>query len=267
MVYKESYECLLYEKKGHIGYITINNPRQLNALNASVLNSLDEIFDDILEDREVWGVILTGIGRSFVAGADIGDGVDTFMSPKPEPKRKHFIYVDGIYNKIAEFDRPIIAAINGYALGGGCELALCCDIRIASSTAKIGFPESGLGGIPAYGGPTRLPRIIGMNHAKEMLLIGDNFSAEDCYKMGLLTKVVEPDKLMEEAEAIMVKIISKGPIAIKYVKMLLNKGAEMSYLASLETERLINGVLSITEDYHEGLDAFHNKRKADFKND
>lgn len=266
MAYRD-YEKIIFEKKDHIGYITINNPEKMNALNTVVISELDEVFDAILEDRDVWGVIITGKGRAFVAGADIGGGVNVFTQQAPEPKRAWLKHVDDIYNKIAEFDRPTIAAINGYALGGGCELALCCDIRIASRTAKIGFPESGLGGIPAYGGPTRLPRIVGMNNAKEMLLVGDNYIADEAYRLGVVNKVVEPEELMPEAEAMMKKILKKAPIAIKYVKMLVNKGAEMSYLSSLEMERLINGILCITSDYHEGLAAFHEKRPADFKNE
>lgn len=267
MAYRDDYKFIIFEKRDHMAVLTINNPKQLNALNKTVLSELDEIFDEMLSDRDVWGVILTGVGRSFVSGADIGKDIGVIMSTNPEPKRAWFKKVDDLYNRIAEFDRPVIAAINGYALGGGIELALCCDLRIASSNARIGFPESGLGGIPAYGGPTRLPRIIGMNHAKEMLLLGDNFTAEECLRMGLLTKVVEPEMLMEEAEKMMRRILRKAPIAVKYVKMLLNKGAEMSYHSSLEMERLTNGVLACTSDYFEGLEAFQQKRKAEFKNE
>lgn len=265
MSYKDLYEGILFNKRNKIGYITINNPRKLNALSTHVLNSLNEIFEEMAVDREIYGVIITGSGRSFVAGADLS-GQESITANTAEGLRENLKYVDAIFDKIAEFDRPVIAAVNGFAFGGGAELALCCDIRIGSADAKIGFPEVGLGVIPCYGGPTRLPRLISMSNAKELLFTGRHFSAEEAYQKGFFSKIVEPDQLMVEAESMMKTIIERAPIAVKMLKVMINKGVEMSAKSSLEMERMIMGVLSTTEDQEEGMKAFIEKRSPIFNN-
>lgn len=169
-------------------------------------------------------------------------------------------------NKVANFDRPVIAAINGYALGGGAELSLCCDIRIARSKAKIGFPEVRLGGIPGYTGPSRAVKILGPAVAKEMLFTGRRYTAEEALSRHFVTEVVEPEQLLERAEEIMNEILERSPIAVKFGKMMCDRCAEMSYEASLEYERVICALLPYAEDYKEGHDAFLEKRPPKFVN-
>ena len=265
MAYKEEYKGLRFEKKGHVAYITFDNPRNLNALSYFVFESINQLFDEMRKDRDIWGVILTGAGRSFVAGADLA-GFPEAEYYKSEFLRDSIVYVHDTLNKIADFERPTIAAINGFALGGGAELALCCDIRIASETAKIGFPEARLGGMPLYTGPSRATKILGPGVTKLMVFTARHFTAQEAKELGFVTYVYEPDELMAGAEALMAEIISRGPIGLKFAKITIDKCDEMSYQASLEMQRLLHPMLFESEDAKEGLKAFLDKRKYEFKN-
>jgi len=265
MSHKDSYNGIEFEKNGHTAYLTFNDPNTLNALSYDVMASLNEIFDEMRKDREVWGVVLTGAGRSFISGANLKGGptLDYFI---PEARRDDRVYIHNTLNKIANFERPTIAAINGYALGGGAELALCCDIRIASSTAKIGFPESRLGGFPSYTGPSRAVRILGAPVTKEMIFTGRHYTAEEAMFRRFVTEVVEPEKLLDRANEIMDEILTRAPIGVKMGKIMCDRCAEMSYESSLEYERILSAMLPHTEDFVEGHDAFLEKRKPVFKN-
>lgn len=270
MEYKAEYPGIIhFEKKGSVAYLTFDNPKTLNALSVDIFASLNEIFDLMAQDDELRGVILTGAGRSFVAGADLQDPklkvVDASDMP-PVLKREQLKYVHDTMNKVANFERPVIAAINGYALGGGAELALCCDFRIASSKAKIGFPETKLGGIPGYTGPSRAVRILGVTAAKEMVFTSKHYTAQEAKELGFVSKVVEPEELMPACEDLMSMIVKQAPYGIKYGKLMCNKAAEMSLDACLEYERMICSVLQSTEDFAEGMRAFREKRAPEFHN-
>ena len=265
MSYKEEYKGLRFEKNGHAARITFDSPHNLNALSYDVFRSINELFDEMRYDRDIWGVILTGAGRSFIAGADLAG----FPEPdyyRPEFYRDSLKYVHDTLNKIADFERPTIAAINGFALGGGAEVALCCDIRLASKTAKIGFPESRIGGTPLYTGPTRATRILGPTVTKLMIFTGRHFTAEEALQLGFVTYVYEPDELMERADELMAEIVSRGPMGNKFGKIMVDRCADMSYDASLEYQRLIHPVLFDSEDSREGIKAFLEKREYEFKN-
>jgi len=272
MAYKSEYSGLIFEKKGNVAYIKLNKPKTLNAISYDMFDSLNQLFDDMDQDREVWGVILTGEGdRSFCSGADLkgaaGDGRSAFDYFPPEANRDMRRYIHYTFNHITYFERPTIAAINGYALGGGAELAACCDIRIASSNAQIGYPEVKIGGIAAYTGVTRAVRIMNISSAKEMLFTGEKYDAQEALRLGFVSRVVEQDKLMSTCEDLMAKIVDKGPIGVKYTKIMADRCLEMSVDASLEFERAIVGITSESKDFLEGTTAFREKRKPVFKNE
>lgn len=259
-----------FEKKGHVAYLTFDNPKTLNALNLDTFASMNTLFDQMSMDEDIWGVILTGAGRSFVAGADLQDEKMKVSDPAnipPLPKREQLLNIHETFNKVARFPRPVIAAINGFALGGGAELALCCDFRIASTKAKIGFPETKLGAMPAYTGPSRAVRILGVTAAKEMIFTSKHYTAEEAKEMGFVSKVVEPDQLMAACEELMGQIIKQAPIAVKYSKIMCNNAAEMSLDVCLEHERLIASVLQTSKDFAEGVTAFKEKRDPVFCNE
>lgn len=264
-----------FEVKGHVAYITFNNPKTLNALTYGMMADMCDLFDEMQADRNIWGVILTGAGRSFIAGADLKDG-DTSSAKldqevpedrfRIEDNRDDRIFVHNAYNKIVNFDRPTIAAVNGYALGGGAELALCCDIRIGSTKAKVGFPEAKIGNIPGYTGPSRAIKILGPAFTAEMMMTGYHYPAEEVYHYGFFSKVVEPEELMPEAEKVMDRILHMAPEAVKFSKILVRMNSEMSYSSSLELERLVSAILLETKDMKEGMNAFYEKRPPEFKN-
>lgn len=271
MAYKESYEGLIFEKKGHVGYLKLNNPKSLNAISYAMFDSLNQLLDDMNEDRDLWGLILTGEGnRSFCAGADLkgsaSKGKSAFGGFPLESNREFRVYVHYTFKHFRDFPRPTIAAINGYALGGGAELAACCDIRIASENAKIGYPEVNVGGIAAYTGVTQAARILSNASCKEMLFTGKHYPAAEAKELGFVSRVVPQDKLMETAEGIMGDIVDKSPIAVKYTKIMVDRCLEMSYDASLEFERALVGITSESQDFVEGMNAAVEKRKPQFKN-
>lgn len=263
MEYKQHYEGIDFELKDHIAYLTFNHPKTLNALSYQVFMSINEIFDTMLDDKEVWGVILTGAGRSFVAGADLSDARmqnADFAGPVVlRDVRRNLIHK--CLRHILDFDRPVLAAINGYCLGGGAELATCCDFRIASTKAKIGYPEVKLGGIPAYLGVTQAMRVMSPSAAKEMLMTGRHYTAQEAKELGFVSRVVEPEELMPQAESLMKDIIRNAPLAVKLCKVCADRSMEMSLESSSEFECLVAATLASTKDNKEGKAAFHEKRE------
>jgi len=258
-----SYNTLLYEKENGIGIVTINRPQSLNALNGEVYTELYEVFQEIEDDQEVRVVILTGSGeRAFVAGADI-----TEMQPQSSLEISSLMdTARKAFDRIYTLSKPVIAAINGFALGGGCELAMCCDLRITSENAKFGQPEINLGIIPGAGGTQRLTRLVGMTRAKELIYIGEMVDANTAFMMGLVNKVVPPDSLITEAKELARKMLSKSSIALSLAKKAINSGADMSLPSGLDLETQCFARCFATEDQKEGMKAFMEKRKPQFKN-
>jgi len=248
-------------KENYLGYIFMNRPEALNALNSRVLRDLDEAIDELNKDSEVRALILTGSGNAFVAGADIKE----MMEQTLDQSREYTKYGQEVFSKIQKLGKPVIAAVNGFALGGGCELAITSDIIIASDKAKFGLPEVGLGIHPGFGGTQRLPRLIGKARAKELIFTGNHYTAEDAKNMGLVNKVVSPDDLLSEAKN-MAKIIAyKGPVAVKLAKSAINRGMETDLDSGLIIELDSIAEAFQTEDKVEGMEAFIQRRKPDFK--
>ena len=245
-----------------IAIVKINRPKALNALNNETLNELDRVLESLENDDSVRGLIITGEGKGFVAGADIVQMQDY----KALEGRKYADRAQTIFNKIESLEKPVIAAVNGYALGGGCELSLSCDIRIASTKAVFGQPEVGLGVIPCFGGTQRLPRLIGAGMAKELIFTGRQVKAEEALKIGLVNKLVEASELMEESINMMKAILKNSSLAIGFAKTAINKGLEMDIYNGLELEKDIAAISFSTDDKDEGMKAFVEKRPAVFKN-
>ncbi|MEJ5167501.1 MAG: enoyl-CoA hydratase-related protein [Thermoanaerobaculia bacterium] len=255
-------EVIKKERIEKILLLKISRPEALNALNREVLNSLEEELEKAENDREIGGIIITGEGeKAFVAGADIKE----FSSYGPVEAYRMAKRGQEIFSKIENFPKPVIAAVNGFALGGGCELALSCHIRIASKGAKFGQPEVNLGIIPGYGGTQRLPRIVGLGRALEIILSGKMIDAEEAFRIGLVNKVVEKDTLIEEAKSILNGIIEKAPLAVELALKSVISGMEMSKEDGLKLEASNFSILFSTEDMKEGVKAFIEKRKPDFK--
>ena len=253
---------VLVTVEDEIAIVKINRPKALNALNNDTLSDLDKIFDCIQDDDSVRGVIITGEGKGFVAGADIVQ----MQGYKSLEGRKYADSAQKILNKIENLEKPVIAAINGYALGGGCELSLSCDIRIASTKAVFGQPEVGLGVIPCFGGTQRLPRLISSGIAKELIYTGRQVKADEALLVGLVNKVVEPELLIKEANNMMKAILKNASSAIGFAKVAINKGLEMDIANGLELEKDIAAISFGTDDKDEGMKAFVEKRPAVFKN-
>lgn len=258
-----SYQNLRYEKEDGIGIVTINRPEVLNALNMAVHTELYELFGEIEEDPEIRVVILTGSGeKAFVAGADIAE-----MAPLNAVGVSRFAAIarksaDRIYS----LSKPVIAAVNGYALGGGCELAIACDLRLASEKARFGQLEINVGIIPGTGGTQRLPRLVGIARAKELVYTGDMIDARRAYEIGLVNKVVPPDQLMTEAKELAKKLISKSGRILSLAKTAINSGMNTDLATGLDIEAQCLALCFETEDQKEGMKAFLEKRKAEFKN-
>ena len=256
------YQTIKYEVKENIGYVTINRPEALNALNKTVLEELYDVFHKIEADEAVRAVILTGEGRSFVAGADIAQ-----MSTLTVSEGRSFgAYGQEVMNYIERVEKPVIAAVNGFALGGGCEIAMACDFRIASTKAKFGQPEVGLGITPGFGGTQRLSKLVGKGMAKLLILTADIIGADEALRIGLVEKVVEPEELMPVCEEIAKKIASKAPIAVAMSKTCINKGYHLDLYSGSALEAEAFGGCFGTEDQKEGMKAFLEKRPAEFKN-
>ncbi len=258
-----TYTNVLYEKKDRVLHLTINRPKALNALNAKTLDELEDAIDEASADDEILAIILTGAGeKAFVAGADISELVDLDEESGAAFSRRG----QRLFLKIERLPKPVIAAVNGFALGGGCELAMACAIRIASTNASFGQPEVKLGLIPGYGGTQRLPRLVGKSNAMSLTLTGDIIPAERAYEIGLVSKVVSLDGLTQAAEKIASKIVSMGPLAIKASIEAINAAYEQPRLEhGLKREANLFGAICATEDAKEGTGAFLEKRKADFK--
>lgn len=255
------YENLLYEKREQIGCVTVNRPQVLNALNRKTVEELGECFTNIQTDPEVRVAILTGAGeKSFVAGADINE----LAKQTPVEGKEFALFGQGVFNLIENLGKPVIAAVNGYALGGGCELAMAASLRIASENARLGQPEVKLGILPGYGGSQRLPRLVGKGIALELLLTGEPITAAEAYRIGLVNYVVPLAELMPTAEAIAKKIISNAPLAVRFTLEAVNHGLEMPQDEGLFLEASLFGLCCATEDMKEGTRAFLEKRPAKF---
>jgi len=255
-------EYVRWQIEEGLAIVTIDNQPALNALNAPTLTQLDQTFDALAKNQEVQGVIITGAGeKSFVAGADISE----FIQIKGDTAVGFMGRGQRIFDKIEAFDRPVIAAVNGFALGGGNELAMCCDIRIASENAIFGQPEVNLSIIPGYGGTQRLPRLIGPGKAKEIIFADERINAQEALRIGLVQRVVPRGQAVEEAKKLLKRIMGKGPVAIKMAKQAINEGLKMSLREGLDLEARCNGVCFGTEDKDEGAKAFLEKRPAKFK--
>jgi enoyl-CoA hydratase len=257
-----AYENLLFEKKDNIAVITMNRPKALNALNNDTLKELDAALTVIKEDAGIKGAVITGSGKAFVAGADIAQMADNTS----EQARVYMEFAQEVFNRIELMGKPFIAAVNGFALGGGCELSMACDIRIASENAVFGQPEVNLGLIPGFGGSQRLPRLIGLGMARELIYTGRNVKADEAKALGLANKVVPADALLDEALAMMKIIVSKSGIAIRYAKIAINRGADTDIYKAMELEKDLISLCFATEDQKEGCKAFLEKRPAKFKN-
>lgn len=257
-----SFENLLFEKQGNIAVVTVNRPKALNALNAVTLQELADMFDELAKDETVYAVVLTGAGeKAFVAGADI-----SFMKDLTAVEAREFALLgQAAFNKIENLPQPVIAAVNGFALGGGCELAMSCDIRLASENAKFGQPEVNLGVPPGFAGTQRLPRLVGKGVAKELLYTADMIDAAEAHRIGLVNKVYAADELMAAAMKMAGKIAAKGQIAIRLTKSAVNQGLEMDLARGMAYEAEVFGLVFSTEDQKEGMTAFLEKRKAEFK--
>jgi len=255
------YETLLYEKRDGLGYLTLNRPEKLNALNRKVMDELDACFRNFREDSEVKVVILTGAGeKAFAAGADIKELAELSPVEGKEFARRGQGVLDGIEN----LGKPVIAAVNGFALGGGCELALACTLRIASETARFGQPEAKLGMIPGYAGTQRLPRLVGKGRALELLLSGEPIPAQEAYRLGLVNQVVEPQNLITAAEALARKIMVNAPLAVRFALEAVNHGLQMTQEEGQFLEATLFNLWCATEDMKEGTRAFLEKRPARF---
>ena len=256
-----SQEDLTFRKEGNVAYITIHREESLNALNGSILMKLDQIFSDLEYEDEVLVVVITGAGRkAFVAGADVkeireaGDKRTELISKGQE-----------IFSKIRNSSKVVIAAVNGFALGGGCELALACDIRIASENARFGFPEVKLGLMPGYGGTQLLPRLTGIGRAKYIIFSGEMFTAVEAYQFGLVDKVVSSDTLIEEVNGLAKRIAANGPFAVKACKRAINHGNQLLLGDALRLELQEYNKVAHSKDAEEGIAAFLEKRRPSFK--
>jgi enoyl-CoA hydratase len=257
-----SWETVLLEKDPPIATVTINRPDKLNALNAHCITELYGVFEELSKDDDIRVVILTGSGeKAFVAGADIRELAEMTPQSAKEVARRG----QGLCDLIETLGKPVLAAVNGYALGGGCEIALACTLRLASENAKIGLPEVTLAIIPGYAGTQRLPRIVGKGRALEMILSGDPVDAQRAYEIGLVNKVVPQAELMETARKLAGRIASRGPVAVRYAMESVHRGLEISFNEGCHLEAGLFGLLAATEDMKEGMTAFLEKRKAEFK--
>jgi len=257
-----AFDTLLLERDGASAVITINRPKVLNALNSQTIDELRRAILELQRDDSVRVVIITGAGdKAFVAGADINElAVQT-----PTGGREHALRGQHVFDLVENMGKPVIAAINGYALGGGCELAMACTLRIAADTAKIGQPEIALGLLPGYAGTQRLPRLVGRGRAMEMILTGAPVSADDAQRMGLVNRVVPAAQLMDEAKKLAAQLAASAPIATAYIINAINKGVDMGFADACQYEATLFGLVASTDDMKEGTAAFLEKRKAAFK--
>lgn len=254
-------ENVLYEKKGAVVYITLNRPKVLNALNQRTWEELRSAFEDARDDAEVRGIIVTGAGdKAFAAGADISE----LAKATVVEAEKSSSYGQEVLNLVESLGKPVIAAVNGFALGGGCETAMACTIRVASENAKFGVPEVTLGLIPGCGGTQRLPRLVGKGRALQLILTGETISAQEAWRIGLVNEVVPAANLIARAEAVLKQIAANAPIAVKYSLDAANKGLDTSQSEGFALEASYFGICASTEDKKEGTSAFLEKRAPQF---
>lgn len=256
------FQTILFEKKERVGILTINRPDKLNAISNELTRELSQLLDEIENDDDLRALVVTGAGdKAFVAGADINELVDrdAILGRKVSRTRQE------VFTRIENLPVPAVAAVNGYALGGGLELALACSIRICSEEAKFGAPEVKLGIIPGDGGTQRLPRLVGMGRAMEMILTGDFIDAQEAFRIGLVNKVVPPAELMDQALALAQKIAERPPLAVRYAKEAVNRSMDGSPISGYTLESYLHALACTTEDKKEGVAAFLEKRKGDFK--
>ena len=257
-----AFDNLLLERDGALATVTINRPKVLNALNSQTIDELRRVILELKADETARVVILTGAGeKSFVAGADINE----LAAQTPAGGREHALTGQHVFDLIENMGKPVIAAINGFALGGGCELAMACTLRLAADTARIGQPEISLGLIPGYAGTQRLPRLVGTGRALELLLTGAPVSAEEALRIGLVNRVVPASELLAEARKLAQQLAASAPVAMRYVMDAVNKGGEMPFAEGCRYEATLFGLVASTDDMREGTAAFLEKRKPVFK--
>ena len=255
------YSTLLVQKHDGIATLTVNRPEKLNALNETVITELGLAIDSAASDREVRGVILTGQGKAFVAGADISD----LLAQGPLAAKERSLKGQAVFRHFEALRKPVVAAVNGFCLGGGCELAMACHFRLASENARFGQPEVKLGIGPGYGVTLLLPRLVGRGRALELLLSGETIDAQEAWRIGLVNRVVAAEALLTEATSLLRKILAQGPLAVAAVLEAVDAGAEMSSDEALLLEANHFGLLSSTHDMHEGMRAFLEKRAPKFE--
>lgn len=258
----KAYETIKVEREESVLWIILNRPHRLNAFNDVLMEELSDILDTAEKDPSVRCVVITGEGdRAFSAGADVT------MFPKATPVKAEEFSRAGqkVFGKIEEMSKPVIAAINGFALGGGLELALACDFRVAAEHAELGSPEINLGLIPGWGGTQRLVRAVGLTKAKELVMLGNRLKAEEALKIGLVNRVVHYEKLRDDVRELAKKLSEGPPVALKYAKHALNFGTQVPLETGLRLESGLMGLTFSTEDLKEGVEAFMSRRKAEFK--
>ncbi|HEX7139819.1 MAG TPA: enoyl-CoA hydratase-related protein [Vicinamibacterales bacterium] len=257
-----AFDNLLLERQGAVATVTINRPTVLNALNSATIDELGRGMLELQDDAAIRVVILTGAGdKSFVAGADINE----LALQTPTSGRTHAMTGQRVFEFIETLGKPVIAAINGYALGGGCELAMACTLRIAADTARLGQPEISLGLIPGYAGTQRLSRLVGRGRAMEMILTGAQIPADEAQRIGLVNRVVAAADLMPEVCRLAERLALSAPIAMRYIIDAINRGSEMPFAEACHYEATLFGLVTSTDDMREGTSAFLAKRKPEFK--
>ncbi|CAN7767130.1 enoyl-CoA hydratase/isomerase family protein [Cupriavidus lacunae] len=257
----ERFANIIYEKHGNTAHLTISRPEAMNALNSATMSEIGEAIADARDDPAVRGVIITGAGKAFVAGADIND----LVSLDALSAERSTAFGQGVMSLIENLSKPVIAAVNGYALGGGCELAMACTIRIASQHARFGQPEVKLGVVPGYGGTQRLPRLVGKGPAMQLILTGQVIDAQEAMRIGLVNEVVPAESLLARAQEILDAISANAPIATRLAMEAVNRGESMPLPEALAFERTLFAICASSEDKGEGTSAFVAKRKAVFQ--
>lgn len=257
-----SFATLLVERDGAVAVVTINRPKVLNALNTGTIDDLERALLDLQRDDSVRAIVLTGAGeKSFVAGADINE----LAALSPAEGQRHGRRGQAVFDLIEDLGKPVIAAINGFALGGGCELAMACTMRLAADTARLGQPEINLGIIPGYAGSQRLPRLVGKGRALEILLTGDMVPAARAYEIGLVNRIVPAAELLGEAKKLAATLAAKAPLATRYILEAVNHGMEMPLADAQFLEGTLFGLVASTDDMKEGTRAFLEKRPASWR--